>query len=202
MIRPWVHFPEYDLCFAFMPKVANTSMKMAFAKVLGMKQFNKTPIGIHNHFIGMSPEQIAMFDCPKVMFVRNPFDRLVSAWQSKLLDKTRHLTWDKYGMYPNMSFEEFARIVCKTPDSESDHHWRSQSYEMYAKGEPLCITLGRFESLRLGWSDLQRHILKLPDLKIWGASQKKDYRLYYNDTLVDLVSERYKRDLLNLEYEF
>lgn len=202
MIRPWVHFPEYNICIAFMPKVANTSMKMAFAELKGMTQFSKSQIGIHSHFKGMSPEQIAVFDCPKVMFVRNPFDRLVSAWQSKLIDKKSHPSFDKYGMSHDMSFTEFAEIVCSIPDNMADHHFRSQTYEMYAHGKSLNITLGRFESIGHGWADLQHLIPELPDLPRWGASQKDDYRLYYDDRLVGLVSKRYEKDLDCLDYGF
>jgi hypothetical protein len=148
MIRPWVHFPGYNLCFAFMPKVANTSMKMAFAKLQRLPGFDKSQVGIHSYYKGVSPQEIAHFDCPKFMFVRNPFDRLVSAWQSKLIDKISHPSFNRFGMYKNMSFNEFARKVCETPDNISDHHWRSQTYEMYANNKPLNITIGRFDTLR------------------------------------------------------
>ena len=202
MIRPWVHFPEYNVCVAFMPKVANTSMKMAFAELKGMDRFSKSQIGIHSHFKGVAPEQIAHLDCPKIMFVRNPFDRLVSAWQSKLIDKDKHPSFDKFGMTHNMSFEDFAMKVCSTPDNMSDHHFRSQTYEMYVHGTALNITIGRFEHLRDGWSNLQKIIPELPNLNLWGASNREDYKLYYNEKLVNAVTKRYSKDLEILDYNY
>ena len=199
MIRPWVHFPEYNICMAFIPKVANTSMKMAFAQLKNMEQFTASQEGIHSHFIGVSPEQIRVFDCPKFMFVRNPFDRLVSAWQSKLIDKESHPSWNRYGFHKDMLFERFAERVCDIPDDLSDHHWRSQSYEL---GDLQNVNIYKFEEIGIGWGQLQQYVDGLPDLPRWGASQKEDYRVYYTDRLVKLVSNRYKQDLVKFNYEF
>lgn len=203
MIRPWVHFPEYNIALAFMPKVANTSMKMAFAELKGMTQFSKSQIGIHSHFRGMSPQDISVFDCPKFIFVRNPFDRLVSAWQSKLIDKEKHPSWDQYGMYHGMPFKEFAERVCEIPDEQSDHHFRSQTFEMKHNGQYLNdLKVRQFEYLGTGWLDIQALIPGLPDLNVWGASHKEDYKLYYSEALINLVSVRYKGDLQKFNYSF
>ena len=201
MIRPWVYFREYDIAFAFIPKVANTAMKIAFAESLGRTIPDKAEL-IHRDIVGISPNKIAGTACNKYMFVRNPFDRLVSAWQSKLIDKQNHYKFYRYGMKDNMSFGDFARIICNTSDNDSDHHWRSQTFEMYADDKKLDVMIGKFESLELDWGEMQRMIPALPNLQIVGASQKKDYRLYYDDKLISLVSARYKKDLKELGYKF
>ena len=88
MIYPWCHFPQYDINFAFMPKVANTSMKQAFSIALGHKRFEKSHLGIHS-FTPLLTRQykdmpVARFD---FAFVRHPLDRLVSCYRDKIIDK-------------------------------------------------------------------------------------------------------------------
>lgn len=203
MLRPWVSFPEYNLCFAFIPKVANTSMKIAFANLLNMKGFDSTTgVGIHSHFVGVSPDEIAKLDCEKIMFVRNPFDRLVSAWQSKLIDKQHHAGFQRYGFEHNMSFKDFAERVCEIPDSESDHHFRSQTYEMYSKGVPLDIEVGYFESLEDDWEVVQDLIPGIANLQHYQKSNHWDYKRYYDNDLINKVARRYLQDLEELGYVF
>ncbi len=203
MLRPWVAFPELDICFAFMPKVANTSMKVAFAELLNMHGYNRNDAtGIHSHFIGVSPDDIVKLDCLKIMFVRNPFDRLVSAWQSKLIDKQHHAGFDQYGFKHNMSFKDFAEGVCEIPDDDSDHHFRGQTYEMYSQGVALDIEIGNFEYLEEGWEMVQDYIPDLPHLKHHQKSHHWNYKRYYDDDLVDKVAKRYAQDLEELGYVF
>lgn len=203
MIRPWVHFLHLNVCFAFMPKVANSAMKVAFAQLHDLSGYDEqTGRGIHSYYQGVAPDEIIHLTCPKIIFVRNPFDRLVSAWQSKLIDKKSHPGFTRFGMKADMSFQEFAEIVCNIPDDKSDHHFRSQTYEMFVNDEPLDLMLGRFEHLDDCWDDVQTIIPALPDLQKIGASKHGDYRLYYNNKLIDMVSIRYQKDLTDLQYEF
>lgn len=203
MLRPWVTFPEHNMCFAFMPKVANTSMKMAFAEYYNMKKFKNSHLGIHSHFIGVSPDAIANLNCNKIIFVRNPFDRLVSAWQSKLIDKKHHAGYIKYGFHRDMLFEDFANAVCDIPDDESDHHFRSQTYEMYSKnGQLEHLIICRFENLEYEWGRVRYEIPGLNQLKHYGKSNHWDYHKYYNDKLIKKVYMRYRQDLKELNYDF
>ena len=200
MIEPWVYFQRFGIAFAFIPKVANTATKIAFAKALGMP-IPENPEFIHRDIVGGPVSKVKDIDCQKFMFVRNPFDRLVSCWQSKLIDKQNHYKFYRYGMYDGIPFKEFAKIVCKIPDSDSDHHFRSQTYGL-DDDNPMDISLGRFECLQYDWLCLRSIVPELPELEIVGASHKKNYTLYYDDELIGLVSKRYAKDLKELGYKF
>jgi len=84
-------------------------------------------------------------------FVRNPWDRLVSCYRSKirsyLINNSGVVNGvyigflNKYGnrFYAGMTFADFAAEVCRIPDSISDPHFRSQYYSLAPKGN-FCQT--------------------------------------------------------------
>ncbi len=203
--KPWVYFKEYNICLAFMPKVANSSMKMAFAKLYNIEPFasQKDQIGIHGckffHERMIDIREASMINSTaNIMFVRNPYDRLVSCWQSKLIDKVPNAGLVRQGFTRDMTFEDFIKLVCKIPDDIANVHFKSQ----------MCFWLGpkttilRFENIDDDWEIVRNKIVGLPPLPHFGSSEHNHYREYYNPELIKLVQQRFKYDLEVLGYEF
>jgi hypothetical protein len=136
----------------------------------------------------------------KFAFVRNPYDRLVSCYISKIHGSDENQLSLKYWS-PNLSFADFADAVSRTPDSRSNRHYRSQ-HTMLDLG--TLDFLGRLESFE---NDVMvvmnrlagRTAVSVPSL---NATKRSHYSRYYDEDLRVLVGERYAEDLRLLGYDF
>ena len=78
-------------------------------------------------------------------FVRNPFDRLVSAFFNKIIQiKTKHRL-EFYDQFKDSTFEEFAHTFCDTVDI-SDKYTDSHVKPQYLAMPDKIDFLGRFEN--------------------------------------------------------
>jgi len=145
--------------------------------------------------------------------VRNPWDRLTSAFRDKLGRGEEH---ENYHMYrkpigaimdcgPDVSFETLARYVIKIPDSHTNQHWLSQHANLFADGRQLVDYIGRYEELDACLSALQRAtgIDWRPDHVHRTRSTGTRYHDYYdNDEVVELVRTHYSADIDAFGYTF
>lgn len=151
-------------------------------------------------------------------FVRNPWSRLVSCFFDKVDPKEITEDLNPKGAAAVMlsdaengsarlttaSFEEFVRAVSRTPDEESNRHFRSQhTFLTDRNGRLLPAHIFRFENLAEEFNALTER-LGLPDTKLphRNPSKKTPYQEYYTDELRRLVAERYSRDIELFGYKF
>lgn len=137
----------------------------------------------------------------KFTFVRNPFSRLVSCYESKYhADRERYkYKFDYrnylYGyLYYDEGFDEFVRKVCALPYRLMDRHFRSQ-YDLIfdASGETFDY-IGHFESLAEDFSVIQNkyRLRPLPHLNRVGTD---DWMNYYTPETADLVYRTFRKDI-------
>jgi hypothetical protein len=141
-------------------------------------------------------------------FVRNPWDRLVSCYMDKVADTDLEdedlnpksaavFMRERGGRTGEVSFDEFAREVCRTNDEESNRHFRSQHVFLTdRRGRVLPQNIFRFETLGEDFAAVMNRI-GLPEVELphANATRRRDYREYYTEELRDLVAERYHRDI-------
>lgn len=156
----------------------------------------------------------------KFAFVRNPWDRLVSCYSDKVMDAKesefgeppfRHVPGEKGSrLYKGMPFAEFVEAVCEIPDEESNMHFVSQHVVVCGPGGDRRIMadfVGRFENLEADFAVVAEKIggpqrPRLPH-KMRSASRKsRPYTDFYDDSLRDLVHERYREDVEIFDYSF
>lgn len=156
-------------------------------------------------------------------FVRNPWDRLASAYRSKIErgDKVRDRQAlavqarirERYGLRRGrpISFGHFVRWVVQQNASAMNTHWMPHSVRCSPLHTPYDY-IGRFETLQedialvldtlLGWSPGL-----LPDAH-WSSSRTAANRtaqlLQYYDSpeLVELVARKYRDDIVPFGYTF
>ena len=150
------------------------------------------------------------------LFVRNPWDRMVSLWKLHSLSIIPNAV-NKQGLYFNLSFSEFVYryLNDKRSDKESDLNVIKKLNRQLGDSQWRWMHLwidyiGRYENLQKDFYEIAKY-LNLKNLergiqyriKRYNISPKeKDYRLYYNDKLKELVENHYLIDCKLFGYKF
>lgn len=164
----------------------------------GMRQFT----GFHKHATAYEVQRKLgrkTFDSYfKFAFVRNPFDSLVSLYFYIL----QHYKHRDHETVVNMKFPEFIKWYLTTePKLHLD-------FLMTPTRDRLLVNyVGRFETLsqdtaaireKLGLEAVEEMKHKNPSVK----RKKENFRHYYDDECIALVSDYFKADLDGLGYDF
>lgn len=128
-------------------------------------------------------------DYKKFCFVRNPFDRVVSLFHHR--SRTHETTFDNF---------------VKTVDPENRVTTSLEAFLCDKNGEFLVDDILKFEEL----SDVLPKFLTDAGISITsadiphlnGSDDRLGYREYYNDELVETVSNLYKYEIERFDYSF
>lgn len=216
----WVVSDEHRFAYLVTPKVACTSIKTALLPLFGR---DPVEAGARKYVHGILAQEGAMIaggtliggmenryqDYFKFSFVRNPFDRLVSCYYSKINARMVGIEQEPHEgaeLWPGMSFKDFVGVVCRIPDEKANVHFRSQHLTLIGPKDDLVVDfLGRFEALEEGFEHISKEIgasLSLPHSNPSKRRQQRDYRSVYNDELAAAVGERYQTDCRLFGYSF
>lgn len=212
-------FDQRRLVYISVPKVACTSVKIALMGDTSHAGDEYSRYMRVHHDVSAAhqpriPRQARSYF--KFAFVRNPFDRLVSFYEDKVLRPMQHdgryyfdssynkiLIQNIFGtaFSPDMSFTEFVRLVVRVPDWLADAHFKSQHAMLYHRGRQIPDFIGRFENIESDWeTHLRKH--GLPPLEHKNPNATRDWRSYYTDkSVVEMVAARYRDDLRCFGYE-
>ena len=157
----------------------------------------------------------AQKDWTTFSFVRNPWSRLLSAYNDKAQADTnspRMVDGVFEGFHDHgipvragMSFAEFCELVCAIPDDRTDKHLRSQSAFLYHKGAPIVPFIGKIETMADDWQCLMQQLsLDIPIRHINQTQQRHQHYsdFYTSSSLINLVGDRYSEDIRNFGYDF
>jgi hypothetical protein len=153
-------------------------------------------------------------------FVRNPYDRLVSAWSDKFQDKPLGGGDDITEAYlqrrqaldlalpknadQTLSFADFVHFVAATADDPIDMHWQPQDDLLDLPGVSFDF-IGRLETFGQDFVRVIDHVggdqalAKAVEVH-FNKSRRRDWRDYYTGTLADEVYRTYERDFDRLAY--
>lgn len=138
--------------------------------------------------VSYKTEQVKEF---KFSFVRNPWDRFVSAYV--YLSEKQNDEYQEY-IKPFKSFKEFV-----INGSIEGLHFKTQSYWL----DTDLDFIGRFENLQLDFNNLLDRLLlpsQLLDHK--NRTEHKPYHEYYEQQTIDCVGQKYKEDIKRFGYKF
>lgn len=216
-LREFYLVDELRLAFLSVPKVACTAIKLALAKARGLKIPADKSLHQHIHVHPswhresgrLGPAQAGYH---RFAFVRNPFDRLVSCYRSKIVFQPsaanpRPLYAGYFFSLPtNIAFDDFARRIAKIPDALADGHFKSQYALLYEQGQLLVDEVGTLERFDAVWGPLADRFGLDPELEVSNDSKHKegvhdDYRHYYTEELAQLIYQRYRMDVHTFGYE-
>ena len=211
----FILFNQLPLIYGRVPKVANTSIKASLSRLL------KTPPeqgvrsttdvfwikSTHGETSLITPLEARSHRGThfSFSFVRNPFDRLVSAYNNKVLeldDVTRPM--QEMGLRHNMPFAEFLEQTVSTDDEKLDVHLLPQARILCVDGQLIPSFVGQMEQMRSHWQTLQNWLRRerlpelgeIPEKNVRRGDDHSDLKQYYADpATVRMVEERYGEDI-------
>lgn len=180
------------------PKVANTSIKLALQQALG---------------ISGDPNYLTTFEtCDKYMarelsnyckiaFVRHPVNRLRSCYMDKVINKD-FPAFDRIGIPHGISFEQFVDRVCDIPDADANQHFRAQVEDLTIDGQLVPNFVGKVEEIDEDWG----HVRKICDLNglhnVLSLSHANSTRSDFDipAPVLDKIYVRYAQDFEVFDY--
>lgn len=216
--RHFILFKSFALMYGRVPKVANSSIKASLCRLLSTsveEGSRSTADRFWRELTNGETDLITPLQARHLRgshfsfsFVRNPFDRLVSAYNNKIIEnETLTKPMLAMGLYHKMPFSEFVDRICNTPDNELDVHLLPQSSILCSGTHLVPKFIGRIEQMEDHWSALRKRMRREGLPKIGGLPQKNVRRegtsdltlLLDTNHLVDKIAERYHQDI-NLFY--
>jgi len=213
--KHFIRFRDLPLLYGRVPKVANSSIKASLSRLLtqepepGLRTtsdafWSKGTHGetsmIDNHTARMCRGTHFSFS-----FVRNPFDRLVSAYNNKILELDDVPgPMQAMGLSHGMVFSDFLECIAGTMDAAIDVHLLPQSSILCLDGQLIPGFIGRLETMETDWQRLETRLKQerlpplgqLPEKNRRRGDDHTDVRQYFADSgLVQLVVDRYRDDL-------
>lgn len=191
---------KYKLIFIHIPKNAGT----AITNTLEMSD-----IGHHGwrYYKSRYPQKWGTYT--KISVVRNPWDRVVSCYEyAKMEDSYWHSTNSKaragkhldYDLLKDSSFENCLGILKNTPQKLRHQGWSNQSNYIYNGDKLMVDYVLDVNEIDNKLSEILNQKINIPKINVSNQNNYKDY--YSDKKMVNIVSDRYKTDLLNFNYEF
>jgi hypothetical protein len=194
-------FVEHECIFIHIPKTAGIAVNAGLFG--GDTGFHRTISGYQAIF-----SQAEFTRYFKFAFVRNPWDRLVSAYfflkGGGLHDGDRR--WAAHHLAPFDSFDAFVRGWVTPDNIRLGKHFRPQADYLCLPGKATAELdfIGFFENLHDDYEYVREALGTGRELAAKNVTHGKgrDYRSYYTDETRRRVAEVYRRDLELLGYTF
>jgi chondroitin 4-sulfotransferase 11 len=207
---------DKELFLIPIPRVASTALR----RVWGHDVLSKECKYINPFFVGFCYQHYTAYECRKFIgdyysfcFVRNPWDRLVSAY--KWSHKMKRIGEEEIGFdefvakhianeeYCEWRFQSFGEIFDRR--KHRYRHLMSQTTFIYdLKGNSMVDFIGRFEKFNEDF-DILRNEFGLSKSPIGISNKSKDetdYREFYTDETKKAVGKYFEEDVDNFKYTF
>lgn len=128
----------------------------------------------------------------KFTIVRNPFDRVVSAF---FYLKNRRVIKAK-------SFLSFIKGEFAQKGVKMNAHFHFQTPSAYYNNKKFVNAIVRLENIKQGWVKIAKKIHCHRVLPRRNVTRHNPYPHYYDNEAIEIVSRIYKNDLKNFNYKF
>jgi hypothetical protein len=183
--------------FVHTPKAAGTSIALS---VFGELPYHYTAADYVAIFGRATYEAYFTFS-----FVRNPWDRLVSAYQYLRNGgwDARDELWSRQHLSPYTDFADFVRRGLRTREVLSFMHFRPQvEFVCDWRGRIAVDHLGYFETIDADFAVVCTHLGVAVPLAHTNRSTERDYRVHYDEETRGIVARVYARDIRTFGYAF
>ena len=182
----FIRIKNCKLLYGRVPKAANSSIKAALCRLLSErppKGTKTTSDKFWQHETNNETELITLRKARKYRhshasfsFVRNPFDRLIAAYNNKVIEiEEPPLPMQHMGIHHDMSFESFLDVLIDTPIHRYDVHVLPQSHLLCLGKQVIPKFVGRVEQIDEHWGIL-RDILQQQGIEVMQSLPQKNVR--------------------------
>jgi hypothetical protein len=192
-------FESTKSIFIHVPKAAGTSIARA---IYGMNVGHRKAIDYYD----VSNKK---FDAHfSFAFVRNPWDRAVSAYNFVKQNGTGYVQPLPNSIYQSELFDSFERFVLQwlvnADLSKVDVVFEPQYKYICDRNNNIIVDhIGTVENMKSSILFLQKKLnveIKIANLN--QSTRKKDFRSYYNEETKKVIAELYKKDITLFNYSF
>ena len=210
----FIHFKRINLLYGRVPKVANSSIKHALCKLLEEKPtkgLKTTSDRFWRDYSHDETELLSPLQARKLRnthfsfsFVRNPFDRLVAAYNNKVIEiEAPPLPMQRMGVKHGMTFDEFINTLLDNPLENFDVHILPQFKILCTENHLVPKFIGRMEEMDHHWANLRKRMLKqgikvakTPPQKNVRRLERNSLRKYFHSSeVVDKTIKLYGKDI-------
>jgi Sulfotransferase family len=221
--------PRQRVVYLCIPKCASTTIRMALSAMIGHGEVSSEQVHLRRQSGLRSPKQVGASTFYRLVkdesalrfsFVRNPYDRLVSAWADKFQDKPLAAGDPIVDIYleqrramdlplpksadETLSFADFVHFTAATADRRIDVHWQSQDDILNVPGIAFDF-IGKLESFDQDFARVIEHVGASSAAAAainarFNKSRHRPWRDYYTGALAAEVYRTYERDFDRLGY--
>lgn len=192
-------FDELKCIYVHIPKVAGISINRALFGNLG---------GSHRSIFDYSLifKQSEFNSYYKFTFVRNPWDRILSAYLFLKAGGVNEFDeyWSKKYLSRFSSFQEFVTNWVNKKNIEKEMHFIPQ-YKFISINNKIAVDdIYKLETITYDFSVICRKLGIENRLQVLNRNKNKNknYRDSYNDDTKNIVAEVYKKDIETFNYQF
>lgn len=198
--RRYPHWARRKCIFVHVPKAAGTSINTAlYGRTLG-----------HYSAVEIRTAFPRLYDrCFVFSFVRNPWDRVVSAYRFAVKGRTESMGVQNATQYQIPEFESFERFVYEWLSnrnvSQLDYIFQPQYlFTTDHDGENIVQFIGKVENIGTDIALIEKELNR--KLVVPHANRISDFLGYKSDyknqDLIDLVARIYEKDIAMFNYKF
>ncbi|XP_042142076.1 carbohydrate sulfotransferase 14-like [Ixodes scapularis] len=213
--------PARKVGYCFISKVASSTIKTVFGLLLNINNTEKTVNSFHRVFHEqvrtLSPvtflQRSRQERYSTAMFVRHPFERLVSAYVDKVLGPraTNAYFYDRYwndvpgvrATGRNLTFPEFIDYILNQTVNQMDSHWTPY----YVTCQPCTVkykVIGKLETASRDFALFLRELgARQEDIphenESGGHGLRKSAREFFKELIFDQVMRLYERFFFDFE---
>ncbi|HEB7613269.1 TPA: sulfotransferase family 2 domain-containing protein [Campylobacter coli] len=192
---------KYKCIFIHVPKVAGSSIERV------IYQTDKWLVGHVKASDYMNFDKDKFDSYFAFGFVRNPYDRIVSAYHylKKGGGNKNDETWASKNIYKYSSFEEFVLALEDLEIQNKILNWMhfTPQYKFLCDSEKNILVnfVGKFENLEEDFKKILKILSRKDKLIHINKSLHANYKKYYNDAMYKIIRDIYRDDFEIFDYD-
>ena len=204
---PILAFEDVKVAYIPVPKCANTSIRSAL--MLSFRGCDSDCI--HDFTKNLLVPSSEFFKIPRddwfvFTVVRDPGNRIHSAWKNKLLErKSIFKPLIRMGITERLSFLDFLKEIKNWPKLALNDHFMSQTAYLKIPIENMNLKIFKFEELDTAWPEIITTLERKTEVRVVPLAHKNksttQFHNPFSDSETNLIRDIYEADGVQFGYD-